>query len=110
MAVITPVPSSTAGAAIVYAPATSGGDTLAAGLTGGCILKIINAAGSGITVTLAGSIPCSDGFTHAVPYTVPANTTFELVVPRSCVNASTGNVAITYSAVTTVTVAASSFA
>lgn len=107
MATLNPVATTTAGAPVVMVAATSGGDTIAAGLTGAKTTFVVaNGSGSSITVTLAGAVNCSQGALHNVPYTVAAGATEYIVVPGTCINQSTGGVAVTYSAVTTVTVAA----
>lgn len=103
MATITPVPASEAGAVISYAAATSGGDSLVAGVNGECTLHIRN-GGSSMTLTMAGAHPCSLGFTHDAVFTVAAGDK-EIEVPRHCVDTH-GAVAITYSSVTSLTVAA----
>lgn len=107
MATLTPVSTNTAGEPVTLVAATSGGDTIACGLTGTKTTFVVaNGSGSSITVTLAGAVACSQGSTHNVPYTVAANTTQYIVVPAQCINQTTGGVGVTYSAVTTVTVAA----
>jgi hypothetical protein len=107
MATITPVTTTSAGTALSFAAASGGGDSLAVGLAGNkCVLHVRNGSGGSITVTLAGSIPCSQGSTHNTAITCAVGDT-EIVVPSQCINQTTGAVAVTYSAVTSVTVAAS---
>lgn len=105
MATITPVSIDTAGEAVTYAAATVGGDSIAAGIGNtNCKLLIIN-AGSSITVTLAGAVTCSQGALHNSVFTVAAGNT-QIHIPAQCINPTTGAVAVTYSSVTSVTVAA----
>lgn len=103
MATITPVASSEAGAVVAFAAASSGGDSLVAGVNGECTLHVRN-AGSSMTVTLAGAHLCNQGATHNAVITVPVGDK-EIEIPRHCVDIH-GLVAITYSSVTSVTVAA----
>jgi hypothetical protein len=105
MATITPVATSTAGAVLPYAAASGGGDTLACGLTAAEVVLNVRNGGSSITVTLAGAVPCSQGSLHNKVFTVAAGDE-EIVIPAQCINPTNGNVAITYSSVTSVTVAA----
>lgn len=104
MATITPIASSTAGTTLTFAAASGGGDTIATAGYSNVKFLVIN-GGSSITVTFAGSVPCSQGSTHSVAVTVPTGDK-TITIPAQCINATTGNVAVTYSAVTTVTVAA----
>jgi hypothetical protein len=94
---------------ITYAAASGGGDTIATGGLTNVILKVRNGSGSAITVTLAGTIACSQGATHNVVVSCAATSDTEIPVPAQCINAVTGNVAVTYSAVTTVTVAVTDY-
>jgi hypothetical protein len=103
MATITPIAASEAGAAVTYAAATSGGDTLAAGVNGDTTLHVRN-GGSTITLTMAGQHQCNQGVVHNAVFSIPAGDS-EIEVPAHCIDIH-GNVAITYSGVTTVTVAA----
>lgn len=113
MATLTPqvVPSS-GGAAITYASATSGGDTIsnaaAAVISAGgkLILKVRNGGGSSITATLAVPGACNFGLTGAAHnkaiVCAVGDTEIEITAPM--INTD-GTVAITYTAVTSVTVA-----
>ena len=103
MATITPVSASAAGNAVTFAAASVGGDSLV--VNSNRVTLVVRNAGSSITVTLAGSIPCSQGFTHNVAVTCPVGDT-DILIPPQVISASTGNVGITYSSVTSVTVAA----
>lgn len=108
MATLTPLAVSTAATLVTYAAATAGGDTVAVGALTGVVLKVRNASGGSITVTIAGQIVCSQGTTHNTVATCAVGDT-EIVIPPQCVNAS-GNATITYSASTSVTVAALDYA
>jgi hypothetical protein len=106
MATITPVAASQAGAAVTFAAASGGGDSLAVGLTGkSTILHVRNASGGSINATLAGAVNCSLGSLHNKVVACAVGDT-EIVVPAYCVDPITGNVAVTWSSVTSVTVAA----
>jgi hypothetical protein len=109
MATVTPVVPTAAGTTFAYAAASGGGDSIAVGTTAGrkVVFFVKNGDASSITVTLAGAVNCSLGSTHNVVITVPGTTEKEIVVPAHTINQTTGNVAVTYSAVTSVTVAAS---
>jgi hypothetical protein len=100
--------TSSTGTTITYQAASAGGDVVTVGLTGlsGVVLRLRNGSGSAITVTLAGSTVCSQGSTHNTVITAAATADTEVYIPSVCVNASTGNVAVSYSGVTTLTVAA----
>lgn len=104
MATITPVAVTAAGAAVPKSAASGGGDSIhnAAGAT----LLVLNAAVAPITVTLAGAVNCSQGGLHNKAFTVAAGADEQIPVPAQCVDPTTGFCAVTYSAVTTVTVAA----
>lgn len=104
MATITPVAVTTAGAAVPKTAASVGGDSIhnASGAT----LLVLNGSGSSITVTLTGVVPCSQGATHDKAFTVAAGADEQIPVPAQCVDPTTGFCAVTYSSVTTVTVAA----
>lgn len=107
MATITPVSSAGGATAVLtFASASGGGDTIAAASGKQVVLLVNNADASSKTVTLAGVVPCSQGSTHNVATSVAAGKTAEIPVPPQCIDPTTGNVAVTYSAVTSVTVAA----
>lgn len=102
MATITPQAASTNGA-LTYAAATSGGDSLAMG-TSKRVTFLVRNAGSTITVTFAGAVTCSQGSLHNVAISCAAGDT-EILVPAQAIT-SLNAVGITYSSVTSVTVAA----
>lgn len=107
MATITPAAIDTAGEAVTYVAASGGGDTVACGTSHTpTTLRVKNGAVSPITVTLTGVVPCSQGSTHNKTYTVAAGAESAIDVPAQCINPTTGHCAVGYSAVTTVTVAA----
>jgi hypothetical protein len=109
MATITPVSinaGGTAGAQLTFAAASVGGDTIAA--AAGAKLLVNNASGSSITVTFTGTLVCpwTNGTVHNVPVTVAAGKVETIPVPGQCVDATLLSCGVTYSAVTSVTVAA----
>lgn len=106
MATLTPVTSSTAGATVTYAAASGGGDVIATTGFSNVKLLVKNASVSSITVTLTGVRTCSQGSLHDSVYTVAAGVEKAISLPTPCINATTGHVAVAYSAVTTVTVLA----
>lgn len=107
MATITPVTAATAGAVLTFAAASGGGDSLVMGTHAGHVALIVtNGGGSPITVTLTGVTVCSQGSAHNQVATVGAGVTRAVLVQPNTVDPVTGNVAVGYSGVTTVTVAA----
>lgn len=102
MATITPV-SAGSNAIYTYAAATSGGDTLATASAQRTVLLVRN-AGSSMTVTLTAVNTCSQGVLHNVVVTCAVGDT-EISIPANVKNTD-GTVAVTYSSVTSVTVAA----
>lgn len=106
MATITPTAVSTAGASLTLAAASGGGDTIATNNLPRVVFVVRNASGGSINVTLAGAVPCSQGSTHNVVVACPAGQDTDIAIPAQCVNTTTGNVAVTYSAVTSITVGA----
>jgi hypothetical protein len=105
MATITPTALTSAGVAVSFAAASVGGDSLATGGAEGVVLHVRNASGGSITTTLAGAVTCSQGSTHNKAVTCAVGDT-EIVIPSNVIDPTTHNVAVTYSAVTSVTVAA----
>jgi hypothetical protein len=105
MATITPTAAATAGGTVGYASASAGGDSVVVGTRSDVIFLVRNASGGSINVTFAGSLACSQGSTHNVVVACPVGDTKILVPPQS-VAVDTGIAAVTYSAVTSVTVAA----
>lgn len=106
MATITPVSVAAGGSAVTMTAASAGGDTIANASAARFIVN--NGGASSITVTFAGAVPCSQGQTHTQleQVTVAAGATEHIPVPSAAVNPNTGNAGVTYSAVTSVTVAA----
>jgi hypothetical protein len=103
MATITPFAAS-ANAAVTFAAASGGGDTIAVGSAQRCTFIVRNASGSSITATLAAVNACSQGVLHNVVVTCAIGDT-DILIPASCIT-STGTCGVTYSAVTSITVAA----
>lgn len=87
--------------------AAAAGDTIKVQPTGTTTMRVKNAAGASMTVTIAAERPCSAGSLHNVgPITIPATTGDVLIpIPQRCRGAN-GNAAVTYSSTTTVTVSA----
>ena len=104
MATITPQTVSATGTNVTLVAATAAGDTVAKARSARLIVK--NGDTVTHTVTFAGSIACSQGSTHPVSVSVPAGGIAHIPVPPQAVNATTGNAAVTYDAVTSVTVGA----
>ena len=104
MATISPVALSSAGAAVTFAAASAGGDTVATG-NNRATLIVRNASGSSINVTLTGVVNCSQGFTHNVVVACAAGQDTEILLPAQAYNTN-GNVGVTYSSTTSITVAA----
>lgn len=97
--------STPAGLAPTFTAAAVGGDTMPAGDHNH--LRVKNGSGSSINVTIAGNVTCSQGFAHPVVVPVAAGADETIgPLPAARFGDSTGTVNITYSAVTTVTVAA----
>jgi hypothetical protein len=104
MATITPVVASAAGTAVTYAAASAGGDSVVVG-SNAVTFQVRNASGGSINVTFAGAVPCSQGSTHNKVVACAVGDT-EIRIPAQAVDADTGLVAVTYSATSSVTVAA----
>jgi hypothetical protein len=106
MATITP--SNTSGAAVTFAAASAGGDTVAFGSASRPIVLVNNTSGSTVTVTLTAVNACSQNFLHNQSATCPTGITE--IVPNAAVidgtAANRGNVLVTYSSATSVTVGA----
>lgn len=85
--------------------ASAGGDRVEVGPTN--YLRVINGGGASITVTVDAVQACSQGFDHDVSVAVPAGSTREIgpLNSRFASNVD-GLAAVTYSAVTSVTVEA----
>lgn len=106
MATITPTNITTAGQAITFVAASAGGDTIAGAGNTTIQFQVKNGGGASITVTFAGVTACDQGTVHTYPVTCAAGVDTDIVIPAKAINPTTGNVAVTYSAVTSVTVAA----
>lgn len=95
-----------AGTAVTMAAATSGGDTLTP--SDHTHLRVKNGGGSPINVTVAGQGVCNQGFTHDLVVAVAAGAEEDIgpIGPARFARSSDGQAAVTYSGVTSVTVAA----
>lgn len=109
MATLTTQVINRAGAVITPVAAAGGGDAMAVG--SGMMLEVVNGGGSSITVTLA--VPAARTFEPNVAITSPAitvvNATTKWIGPvdaQTFMDPTTGLCTITYSGVTSVTVAA----
>lgn len=110
MATIQPTAASSA-ASITPVAASAGGDTFALGTAQRAVINIVNASGSSINVTLTAVDPCNvgAGFLHNVVVACAAGKTTPIGVAaydkntNQCIDAN-GNVAVTYSATTSITV------
>lgn len=96
---------SLAGLKVAHAAANASGSTVVN--TGKTMLSVVNADSGPITVTVDSPTPCSQGATHDVAVSVSAGTT-QLIgpFPIGRFNDSDGNIAVTFSAVDSVTIAA----
>lgn len=98
--------SNASGGAITYAAATAGagGDTAPTGHR----IHVKNGGVASTTVTVTGYGPCSHGFLHDMQFTVPAGEDRFINPPDAAryADPATGRVKLTYSVVTSVTVAA----
>lgn len=96
---------STTGLAPTYTAASAGGDTFAN--NGTTMVHVKNGGTAAVTVTIDSIEKCSHGFDHDLVVTVAANGE-QLIGPLDASrfnNKATGLVSMTYSGVTTVTVA-----
>lgn len=107
MATITPQTS--AAGLVTYAAASAGGDVVAFGnATNRPLVLVRNASGASVNVTAAATQACSQGTLHNYVVACPVGDT-EFLVPSFCVDATPatrGNVTLTYSASTSVSVGA----
>lgn len=89
-----------------YQAAAAGGDTVAPGKD--VFLHVKNGGGGSINVTVDSVTPCNYGSDHDLVVAVPAGSERMIgpLPPERYANASTGLVNVTYSGVTTVTIAA----
>ena len=117
MAALTVQNIAPSGVAPSYSAAAAGGDTIAAGPAGAerCFLHVKNGGGSAITVTINPVSPTSvrtPGVgplaVPALSVSVPATNGERMIGPfaQAYIDPTTGNVSLSYSAVTSVTVAA----
>jgi N-acetylmuramic acid 6-phosphate (MurNAc-6-P) etherase len=97
---------SPAGTTIAYAAASAGGDACEA--SGDLELRVKNGSGGSLTVTVASPVPCNQGSTHnlVVPVAAGAEVAIGPLKPERFASPTTGLVTITYSGVTSLTVAA----
>jgi hypothetical protein len=95
--------AASANAALTYTAASGGGDTIVTGSAQRTTLFVRN-GGSSITLTITAVNACNQGFLHNVIVTCAAGDT-EIYLPQNC-ETTGGNFGITYSAVTSVTIAA----
>ena len=104
MALLTATTASLLGTTVTYAAASAGGDTMA--FSANTELRIKNASGGSITATLA--VPGNTEFGQAQPavaIAVAAGAEKAIALRPGLVNNGTGVISVTYSAVTSVTVA-----
>lgn len=102
-------PQTVSGGAVTFTAASGGGDVVACGTATRPIILINNASGSSVSVTMAGKVPCSQGSLHSVVVPCPAGAITEIDPPANVIDAATatyGQVSLTYSATTSVTVGA----
>lgn len=107
MATLVTQPVTPAGTAPTYAAASAGGDKINPGPT--TFLHVKNASGASITVTVDSVAPCNQGGDHNLVVAVPATTGDRMIGPLPAdrfASATDGLVAVTYSGVTSLTVAA----
>lgn len=105
MAALSTQPATVAGTTPSFVAANAGGDTAEPGSDN--VLHVKNASGGSITVTVASPTPCSQGSTHPLVVAVPAGQE-RIIGPLPAgrfAQPSSGRVDITYSAVTSLTVA-----
>lgn len=96
MAVRAPRVLAKTGTAPVEYAASAGGDTITNNKVGALSVRVRNASGAGIDVTVASPGKCSQGGTHPLVVNVPAGATRE-IGPLEAKRFTT-NVALTYSA------------
>lgn len=98
-------PATPAGTTPNYVAANAGGDSFP---PGDDVIMIVKAGATGATVTVASPTPCNQGSTHPLVVTVAPNTERH-IGPLSAgryADPATGLVSVTYSQVSTITVAA----
>ncbi|SRR6266540_3161139 len=105
MATLTTVPITQAGVNPGFVAANAGGDKVVPGDT--TWLHVRNASGVSVTVTITAVGSCSEGFSHSSVVVVPAGGDQAIgPIKSKFAGASDGLAAVTYTAVTSVTVAA----
>ncbi len=105
MALLASQAPSQAGTAVSFVAASAGGDTVRPGDT--TSLRVKNGGTAAITVTIDSIRPCDQGVDHNLSVSVPASGEREIgPLPAARFAGPGGVVAVTYSAVTSVTVAA----
>jgi len=96
--------ATSANTTLTYAAASAGGDVVVLGSAQRGTLLVRNTSAASITVTFAAVSACSQGFLHNTVVTCAVGDT-EVAVPQVAITP-TGTAAVTYSAATSVTVAA----
>lgn len=107
MATINPATGS--GTANPFAAASVGGDVVAFGTATRPMIQVNNASGSSVTVTLAGKVACNYGTLHSQTQVCPAGQITDIIPLAYTIDqasATFGQVSVTYSATTSVTVGA----
>lgn len=105
MAVLTPRQQLQAGSIPAPVAATAGGDRMPVGPNN--YLRVSNASGGSLTVTIDSVTPCSQGFDHDLVVAVAAGVTKEIgPITSRFASLADGLAAITYSGVTSLTVEA----
>ncbi|MGZ4560254.1 MAG: hypothetical protein ACXVXJ_04665 [Mycobacteriaceae bacterium] len=107
MATITPATGS--GSAVSMTAASAGGDVVAFGTATRPVIQINNASGSSVTVTLAGKVACNFGTLHNQTQACAAGQITEIIPASYTIDqasATYGQVSLSYSATTSVTVGA----
>jgi hypothetical protein len=102
-------PQTVSGGGVTFAAASAGGDVIAFGTATRPIILINNTSGSSINVTLAGKVPCNLGTLHSLVVPCPTAVITEIDPPQYTIDAATatsGQVSLTYSATTGLTVGA----
>lgn len=105
MATINPTVITEAGVSVTFAAASSGGDTVKAASGRRVTFHVNNASAASVDVTFAAKVKCSNGFLHDVTVPCAVGNT-EVEVPARCVDPSALTIAVSYSATSSVTVAA----
>jgi len=96
--------ATSANTTLTYAAASAGGDVVVLGSAQRATLLVRNGGTAPITATFAAVSACSQGFLHNTVVTCAVGDT-EVAVPQVAITP-TGTASVTYSAATSVTVAA----